>query len=118
MLASHQSLLKSMIATESEIITAIDTPLLTFGAFAGGTILTYLFKLENKTCYVLDDNPLRHGLYSPNNAAQVISPDKLSTLPTSNLVVLPWRFASSIKARHHKDFLHNCKSVHYVFDGI
>jgi 2-polyprenyl-3-methyl-5-hydroxy-6-metoxy-1,4-benzoquinol methylase len=69
-----------------------------YGAAAkGNTFLNFsMFKLN----YIVDDNPLKQGLYSPGSRIPIYSPDKL--LEESNkicVVPLAWNFFDEIKQK-------------------
>ncbi len=50
--------------------------------------------------YIVDDNPLKHGLYTPGMNIPIYSPDKLKGEPEQCLVVpLSWNFFDEIRSR-------------------
>lgn len=91
----HQAIDK--FRTEKRTITA-------YGATATSTVLTYHFKLGDDITAVVDDNPVRQGLYTPGYHAPVISADKLKENPNSANIILAWRFADMIIERN-KEYL-------------
>ena len=70
---SSKKLLESLQAQRVKI-NRLSSPIIGFGAYAGGTILTYALGLENKIELLIDDNSSRHGLYSPSAAIRVAEP--------------------------------------------
>lgn len=77
-----------------------------YGAPAKLTTFLYTFEIGSETLdYVVDDSPLKIGLYSPGLHIPVLSPTALYEGATSHpdaIVVCAWNFASSIIAKHAK----------------
>lgn len=74
-----------------------------FGAPAKATTLMYHFGLDAGLVeYVVDDNPLKQGLYTPGLHVPVVSADSLYRPETrpDYVVVLAWNFAGSIIDRN------------------
>lgn len=71
-----------------------------FGASVGVTTLLYEFGLESYVDFLVDDNPLKHNTYSPGHHIPVYSPEALGKLKPDYLLILPWRYAAPIMARH------------------
>ena len=68
-----------------------------YGAAAKATTLLHHFGIEPGTLdYIIDDSPLKHGLYSPGQHIPVVSSDILSDDPPDILVILAWNFADVI----------------------
>ena len=69
-----------------------------YGAAAkGNTFLNFsMFKLD----YIVDDNPLKQGLYSPGSKIPICSPDKLLE-ETDKICIVPlaWNFFDEIKQK-------------------
>ena len=76
-----------------------------YGAPAKATTLMYHFGIDSSLVeYVMDDNPLKQGLYTPGLHVPVVAPDALlsedeATRP-DYVVVLAWNFARSIIDSH------------------
>ena len=48
-----------------------------YGASVSTTTLLHHFEIGNYLDYIVDDNPIKHGLYSPGYHLPVYSPEKL-----------------------------------------
>jgi hypothetical protein len=74
-----------------------------FGASVGVTTMLYHFELEGIVDYLLDDNPVRQGRFSPGMALEVKSPEILATENRPDIVLLlAWRYAGPIIQKHAK----------------
>jgi len=75
-----------------------------FGAAVGSTTILYHFELAGLIQALVDDNPRRHGLYSPGFGIPVKNTDilHLSNRPHW-AVLLAWRYGKHI-AEVHKDY--------------
>lgn len=72
-----------------------------FGASAKGNTLLNYFKIGTDILdYIIDDSPLKQGLYTPGTHIPVFSADKLWEDNPSYILILAWNFASSIMERH------------------
>jgi hypothetical protein len=72
----------------------------TYGASATSTVLNYLFKLNEKTKFVIDDNADRQGRLSPGFKVPVIGSNNLDPAIVPLIVISAWRFADLIVARN------------------
>jgi hypothetical protein len=75
-----------------------------FGASHSTTTLTYHFELAPFMEYLVDDNPLKHGRYSPGHHLPVHPSKKMYEDHADYVVVLAWQHQRSILDRH-KAFL-------------
>lgn len=68
-----------------------------YGAAIGTTTVLYHFELGDDVSYLIDDNPIRHGLLSPGYELPVEKPSRLAgpDIPDYTLI-LAWRYADSI----------------------
>jgi SAM-dependent methyltransferase len=72
-----------------------------FGAPAKATTLMYHFGLSTDIVdYIVDDNPLKQGLYSPGLHVPVVHPRTLRDQRPDYLVILAWNFAASVMSRN------------------
>lgn len=71
-----------------------------FGASATVTTLLAHFELAPLLDYLVDDNPKRHGLYSPHFHIPVLSSRMLYDRPPACVVVLAWQYLAPIVANH------------------
>lgn len=72
-----------------------------FGAPAKATTLMYHFGIsaDDVTC-IIDDSPVKQGLYSPGLHIPVVSSAVLEESPPDYLLILAWNFAESIMENH------------------
>ena len=72
-----------------------------FGAPAKATTLMYHFGLGPETIdFIVDDSPLKQGLYTPGTHIPVLASDALYQRRPDYVIVLAWNFAKSIIANH------------------
>jgi SAM-dependent methyltransferase len=72
-----------------------------FGAPAKATTLMLHFGIGPEFVdFIVDDNPLKQGLYSPGFHIPVVSSGEIDKRNPDYLVVLAWNFSDSIVARH------------------
>jgi SAM-dependent methyltransferase len=72
-----------------------------YGLPAKATTLMYHFGIDQNTIeYVVDDAPLKVGLYSPGMHVPVLSVDTLYQRKPDYVVLLAWNFADAIMRNH------------------
>ncbi len=72
-----------------------------FGAPAKATTLMYHFAIGPETIdFIVDDSPLKQGLYSPGLHVPVVPAAAIAERRPDYLVVLAWNFAQSIIAKN------------------
>ncbi|MBL6939884.1 MAG: class I SAM-dependent methyltransferase [Alphaproteobacteria bacterium] len=72
-----------------------------YGLPAKATTLMYHFDLDQRTIeYVVDDAPLKVGLFSPGLHVPILSVNTLYERHPDYVVVLAWNFADTIITRH------------------
>lgn len=72
-----------------------------FGAPAKATTLMYHFGIGPETIdFIVDDSPLKQGLYSPGYHIPIVSSKTIYERKPDYLVVLAWNFARSIMEKH------------------
>lgn len=71
-----------------------------FGASATVTTLIFNFELGQFLGHLVDDNALRHGLFSPGLHLPVRPSASLRDEQPENIVVLAWQYAKPIMAKH------------------
>ena len=78
-----------------------------FGAPTKATTLCYHFQIEKSLIdFIVDDNPLKQGLYSPGKHIPVYDSSYIYRERPDYLVILAWNFAESIMKKH-KDYLNS-----------
>jgi SAM-dependent methyltransferase len=73
-----------------------------YGASVGVTTLLYYFDLGGVLSFLVDDNPVRHGRFTPGHHIPVVSSDALYHRRPDDVLVLAWRYAAPIMARHDR----------------
>ena len=72
-----------------------------FGAATKATTLSYHFQIDkNDIDFIVDDNPLKQGVYSPGKHIPVCAPDIIYSEKPDYLVILAWNFADAIMKKH------------------
>lgn len=72
-----------------------------FGAPAKATTLLHHFQLGNDILdFIVDDSPLKQGLFTPGQHIPVLSPAVLDERHPDYLLLLAWNFAQPIMATH------------------
>jgi hypothetical protein len=71
-----------------------------YGASATVTTLLYQFDLTERLAFLADDNPRKHGRYSPGAHLPVFASDALYSKRPHVCVVLAWNYAAPILSRH------------------
>lgn len=78
-----------------------------YGAPTKATTLLAHFALEDTLSFIVDDNPLKQGMFSPGAHIPVYEAARLYSDRPDFVLVLAWNFADSIVAKHQR----------YVDDG-
>ena len=74
-----------------------------FGAPAKATTFMYQFGIDkNIIDFIIDDSPLKQGLFSPGMHIPIYSSKKLYSEKPDYVVILAWNFAESIMNKHVK----------------
>jgi SAM-dependent methyltransferase len=71
-----------------------------YGASVGVTTLIYYFDMGSALSFLVDDNPVRHGRFTPGHHIPVLPSDVLYDRRPDDLLVLAWRYAEPIISRH------------------
>ena len=68
-----------------------------YGASARGNTLLNYYRIGPDTLeYIVDRNPLKHGLYSPGMHIPVVGPERLEDDQPDDMLVIAWNFADEI----------------------
>ena len=74
-----------------------------FGAPAKATTFLYHFAVKPEVIeYIIDDSPLKQGLFTPGMHIPIYSSKKLYEKNPDYVIILAWNFAESIMKRHQK----------------
>jgi len=71
-----------------------------YGASHSVTTFIYHFDLAGKLSFLVDDNPLKHDLFSPGWHLPVFAPEAIYEKKPGYVVILPWRFSQTIIEKH------------------
>jgi SAM-dependent methyltransferase len=72
-----------------------------FGAPAKATTLMYHFGIgEDLIDFIVDDSPLKQGLYSPGMHIPVVSSEAIYDKEPDDIIILAWNFAVPIMEKH------------------
>ena len=78
-----------------------------FGAPAKATTFMYQFCIDEKIIdFIIDDSPLKQGLFSPGMHIPVYSSQKIYEEKPDYIIILAWNFSQSIMEKH-KEFKNN-----------
>jgi SAM-dependent methyltransferase len=74
-----------------------------YGAATKATTLLSHFRLGREDLdFIVDDNPLKQGLFSPATHIPVVGPEELYRRRPDYLLILAWNFAEPIMAAHRR----------------
>ena len=71
-----------------------------YGASHSTTTLIYHFELGKLLEYIVDDNPLKHGLYSPGYHIPVYPTQKIYEDKPECVIVLAWQYQEPIVSKN------------------
>ena len=77
-----------------------------YGASTTTTTLLYHFELTSRIAFIVDDNALKQGLFSPGAHIPVLSSRELAEKKPDIVVILAWIYADPIVARN-QEFIRN-----------
>jgi hypothetical protein len=66
------------------------------------TLLTHFGLGDDILDFIIDDNPLKQGKFTPGFHIPIMGPDELYKRKPDYLVVLAWNFAEPIMEKHQK----------------
>ncbi len=73
-----------------------------YGASVGSTTFIYHFNLSKFINFLLDDNKIKQGLYSPGHHIPVLSSEEIYEKKPDYTIILAWRYALPIIKKHQK----------------
>ena len=74
-----------------------------YGAPAKGNILLNYFKIDNEILdFVIDDSPLKQGLYTPGTHIPIFARDELKKNRPDYFLLLAWNYAETILKKEQK----------------
>lgn len=73
-----------------------------YGASNTTTTLLYHFGLNDKIKYIVDDNVIKIGRFTPHNHIPIYSPDKIYEDNPDFIIIFAWRYTDMIIEKHHQ----------------
>jgi hypothetical protein len=73
-----------------------------YGAPTKATTLLTHFELGSVLDFLVDDNPLKQGLFSPGHHVPVLASQAMYERQPDFVLILAWNFADSIMAQHQR----------------
>jgi SAM-dependent methyltransferase len=73
-----------------------------YGASITCTSLIYDFELDNFLSFVVDDNPVRHGLFTPGHHIPVLPSEVIYEQKPDYILIVAWRYAEPIMKKHQE----------------
>jgi hypothetical protein len=71
-----------------------------YGASTTTTTLIYHFELGSRLQFIVDDNPVKHGLFSPGWHIPILPSNELASRKPDVVVILAWMYSKAIVDRH------------------
>ena len=106
--AIYQDWFQAIEARKRETLDYLDTAIAAgktiagYGASTTTTTLLYHFELVSRISFIVDDNPLKQGLFSPGAHIPVLPSSELETRKPDIVVVLAWIYADPILKRNQE----------------
>lgn len=82
-----------------------EMPIVAFGASVGATTLLYWLGIGERINYIIDDNPIKHGLFSPGLGLKIYPAQEVKNNPPEVIINLAWRYIEPIMNKHVSYFL-------------
>lgn len=73
-----------------------------YGAPTKATTLLTHFELGSELDFLVDDNPLKQGLFSPGHHIPVVAAEEMYARQPDFVLILAWNFADSIMQQHQR----------------
>ena len=94
--ASNMESVKTQIVTLLNESKAQGKTIAGYGASVGVTTLLYYYGLSDILEYLLDDNPSRHGLFSPGRHIPVLPSQTIYERNPDYVLILAWQYEDPI----------------------
>jgi hypothetical protein len=91
---------KSKIIKFLEGQSGCGTVIAGYGASTTTTTLMWHFDLTRILSFVVDDNPVKHGLYCPGSHIPVVPSGELYVRAPNVVVILAWQYSEAIVKKH------------------
>ena len=87
------------------------------GASISCITLIYQLGIQNKIKYLLDDNKIKHGMFSPGSNIKIFDPKKYIYNKNQTILILAWRFKKNFMKKYQSNFkgriLNIWPKIHY-----
>ena len=94
---------KIILNNKIKLLKKQNKKIVAYGAPAKMTTLIYTFGLKKDFFdFIIDDSPIKQGLYSPGLNIKVVSSKNLIISKADICVVFAWNFFEQIKKKHYK----------------
>jgi SAM-dependent methyltransferase len=99
-----EAIAKRKVAVEEVLnnVRANGKTVVGYGASTTVTTLIWHFDLAQKLEFLVDDNPLKHGLFAPKCHLPVLPSEELYLRRPDYVVILAWNYAEPIIKRHQR----------------
>jgi hypothetical protein len=91
---------KQQVLTYLDAAIAAGKTVAAYGASTTTTTLLYHFELTSRISFIVDDNALKQGLFSPGAHISVLPSTELATRKPDIVVILAWIYAEPIVNRN------------------
>jgi hypothetical protein len=97
---------QTIIAKKNNLLSVIDKEIsagkriAAYGASTTTTTLIYNFELENRIEFIVDDNSIKQGKYSPRAHIPVLHPNALIEMKPEVVIILAWTYEEPIIKRN------------------
>ena len=71
-----------------------------YGASHSVTTLVYYFDIGDIPSFIVDDNKLKHNLFSPGHHIPVLPPDEIYRRKPDYVLILAWQYSKPITSKH------------------
>ena len=93
---------KHMVLNYLDEAVAQNKTIAAYGASTTATTLLYHFELEKRLKFIIDDNPLKDGMFSPGAHIPVHASPALYTYKPDIVIILAWQYADAIISKHER----------------
>jgi len=102
---------RQILNRKAAVLTFIDSvrnkgkSIIGYGASTTATTLMYHFELDDKLSFLVDDNSMKHGLFSPGCHLEVKPSSALYEEQPDVVLILAWQYADPILEKHGRFIL-------------
>ena len=93
---------KRLLLAQVDAAIAAGQSIAAYGASTTTTTLMYHLELGSRIAFIVDDNPIKQGAYSPGWHIPVLPSSELYVRKPDLVVILSWMYRQPIVARHQR----------------